>query len=252
MDEQRRGEHDSYSYTTNQIPAGSLALSKLQGDNGEIFKAYFYNAFRGLDVDADSKQYGQIRVNGTTKNEVIFYDSSWKNSNGNNAYSFEAIPQNGYEFVRWDYYRQKGPNSTDPNEWEKKNSIYTQTIEPDTFAVDRNEGWVLKAVFGPYHQPHWFTVSVSSNPNYSQGSLSSTYGNGNSIKKQGQYSDDTETVSSFRYGIKPEPKSGYKFAFFLYQDSSAVGGFRQINSITNTTIIPYNNVVIIAHFVPEC
>ena len=135
----------SSSFRTNVIPAGSVEMDKLWGSNGrraEIFTAEFITARRGIDVDDSSKSMGRIAVNGSVSNSYELYNGSWKDWNGKNAVSFEAVPNSGYVFDHWNYYR-----SSDNNEWTCTATLNDRVIAAGTFDMDRNESWFLKAVF---------------------------------------------------------------------------------------------------------
>ena len=114
--------------------------------------AQFVGIHRRLGVDPNCQNMGQIRApgdpsTGYVTNSEAWYGDAWNNGNGYNSQIITAIPNDGYEFVCWEYYE----------EW--KEGEYTrvtgkdltqQTFYPGTFALDREgKGWFYKAVFLP-------------------------------------------------------------------------------------------------------
>lgn len=224
-------------------------------DDDHRLEAVFVEAFRGFDIDGNTNSTGKgiYKIGNTQFNGYVFvsdHKQEWINESRTNAVAFEAIPNSGYEFIGWYYYKEDQINHT----WIHTDTFYDQVINPGTFAMDRNENWFLKAVFGT---PAHFTVKVNGN-----GKLNGKYFdqehetdkentdlNGTEFSGVGQFTDQYRNQSRFTFGITAKPDSGYKFAFWLYTGTD--GKLHQINKIDNKTIIPYDNVTLTAYFIPE-
>ena len=154
---------EDYSYN-NVIPSGTITLQNIY--NGDVYTAHFIAAQRGIDIEEGSKEQGKFKVGDTEYTNYVFYQSWWKDGNGKNAIAFEAVPNTGYSFDHWNYYRSNNNNGSG---YTCTQTFSDRIISAGTFDMDRNESWFLKAVF----KRTSFTISVN---NTSAGDVVDEYG----------------------------------------------------------------------------
>lgn len=129
-----------------------------------------------------------------------------------------------------------------------------------TYGGDNNNHSWLYIREANITEPNQFSVDVATWTSWGQrwGNLSSKYfGVENNQGKSGdrypasgttagKLGDDKKTY--FNYGVGAGPYEGYEFAFWTYQEN---GLYRQLSSITYTTVIPYNPTEYYAYFTPK-
>ena len=116
--------------------------------NNHNLIALFEEIHSRVGVEPSSQPHGQVHVPGDYYNSnEAWVGNNWNNNSGYNSGVIEAIPDEGYVFVRWNYYEEVTSYNWTPAKADDIN-LLQQSFAPGTFRVDRDgKGWFLKAVF---------------------------------------------------------------------------------------------------------
>ena len=194
--------YDLSDPTNTTVLSDSMSMDIFNSRNHDMV-ATFDTIHRRVGVESDDKQKGRILAPGPYyTREEAWYGDNW-NNNGMNSQTIEAIPDEGYVFVRWNYYEEVTSNN-----WQLATpsdiDLYQQSFAPGTLRVDRDgKGWFLKAVFATTH------VKVSVN-NESVGDVVRLSDN---ASMKGQYITDEQGNLLPGMEIKAKPtNSNYAFS----------------------------------------
>ncbi len=151
------GHHTSYTYNTKTLIApGEFDLAALR--RGEVFTAIMVPIERHISVDKNCWGRGYVWVpeyHHAGDEEITNYiQQYWDNGSGYNKTPIDAVPYDGYQFVRWEYYEQ-----VQTEEWVRDPSkdLTQKRFEAGQFELSRGGvGWHYKAIF----QPAGLTICV--------------------------------------------------------------------------------------------